>query len=764
MTLPFIGREPQLTELKHLINTKQGALFVITGKSGMGKSTLLRHIADIYANKGQSFIDINDVPPLKTTVEFLTHLAKCGQGLTETQKALSKIKGTYKNPIEIIASYKDLATETTQAVLGDNSENVNEESKESVINWVVIIDKWLDKLFKNIPEYIEKINKQKLGDPELFLLNALKKDCKKQPLIFIDTYERLQAAQELSQQKINSRYSKLNQHLTAAPVQLSLQDWLDNFIEFLRKHGAIVIIAGRKGGYWQTKAQSLPQFNDDDIINLISCSDYTNLQALLLDEQTQQALLSLLNRLSFNGIPLWLQLALNFVSLELANDSDITKLAQTSSIESLFAIPETESELNSINTDNARCKLALFKRVMQHNLDLEELAWQMALPRSLTKPILIILFAEKANLLRDSFIQAGLLSPLRLETDSTRLHDEIRDLLLSYAAYKGWLELEQTKNLHKQLADFFAQQYQLTKDALFLLEQLYHQLISDEQFNLEHINDAEILNNMAIVLEDEKQYQKMSQVFLRLIDIAPDYENAWFGLGIALFYLGKLEQACNAYYKQIEIKPNHEMAWHNLGCALHDLGKLEEAIHAYHQQVKIKPNHELAWYNLGCALSSSNKVEQACDAYRKQVEIKPNDERAWNNLGLIYLEQNKLEQAQESYSKALDINFQHVLILSNDAELALVQNDKTRCLQRITTASALIDNKNELYVILPFLAWLAEPEKPSTAIDGAIEKLHRDVKINWHFTDIEPAILRLTTEQQLIAWYYIIYFKGRGSL
>ena len=54
----------------------------------------------------------------------------------------------------------------------------------------------------------QESDKAKLGDPELYLLKALKQDCQQQPLIFIDTYERLQAASEISQQKIKSRYSR----------------------------------------------------------------------------------------------------------------------------------------------------------------------------------------------------------------------------------------------------------------------------------------------------------------------------------------------------------------------------------------------------------------------------------------------------------------------------------------------------------------------------------------------------------------------------
>ncbi len=50
--MPFTGRKTELDHVQQLINDKQGAVFAITGKSGMGKSTLLREIEKRHANKG----------------------------------------------------------------------------------------------------------------------------------------------------------------------------------------------------------------------------------------------------------------------------------------------------------------------------------------------------------------------------------------------------------------------------------------------------------------------------------------------------------------------------------------------------------------------------------------------------------------------------------------------------------------------------------------------------------------------------------------
>jgi len=167
-------------------------------------------------------------------------------------------------------------------------------------------------------------------------------------------------------------------------------------------------------------------------------------------------------------------------------------------------------------------------------------------------------------------VNAGLLPAIRsIGADrGFRLHNEIRDLLLAYARHKKWLDAEAGEVLNKKLADSFAQRYRHQQQIQWLLERLYHEGMLEGYINLEPIKEPQLLVTMAIELEAEKQYSKISQIMLRLIDIQPDYENAWYGLGIALGQQGKFDDAIAAYRKQIETKPDHDNAWYNLGSAL----------------------------------------------------------------------------------------------------------------------------------------------------------------------------------------------------
>ena len=49
--------------------------------------------------------------------------------------------------------------------------------------------------------------------------------------------------------------------------------------------------------------------------------------------------------------------------------------------------------------------------------------------------------------------------------------------------------------------------------------------------------------------------------------------------------------------KAIEINPQDADAWYNKGVALYNLGRYEEAIKAYDEAIKLNPQDTDAWYN-----------------------------------------------------------------------------------------------------------------------------------------------------------------------
>lgn len=68
-------------------------------------------------------------------------------------------------------------------------------------------------------------------------------------------------------------------------------------------------------------------------------------------------------------------------------------------------------------------------------------------------------------------------------------------------------------------------------------------------------------------------------------------------------------------------------AWYNRGIALYDLGRLEDAISSYDQALKFKPNLQQAWYNKACCYALQNNIEQALENLEKAINLNPEEYR-----------------------------------------------------------------------------------------------------------------------------------------
>jgi tetratricopeptide (TPR) repeat protein len=164
---------------------------------------------------------------------------------------------------------------------------------------------------------------------------------------------------------------------------------------------------------------------------------------------------------------------------------------------------------------------------------------------------------------------------------------------------------------------------------------------------------ASLLFELGNLLVASKEDQAAIASYDQALKIKPDYHQAWYNRGIALSYLGRLEDAIFSYDQALKIKPDHHQAWYNRGYALDDLGRIEEAIASYDQALKIKPDAHEAWYNRGYALDDLGRIEEAISSYDQALKIKPDFHEAWDNRGNALYHLGRIEEAIASYDQAL---------------------------------------------------------------------------------------------------------------
>ena len=128
--------------------------------------------------------------------------------------------------------------------------------------------------------------------------------------------------------------------------------------------------------------------------------------------------------------------------------------------------------------------------------------------------------------------------------------------------------------------------------------------------------------------------------------------------------------------------------------------------------------------------------------------------------------QEKHADAAAAYARGLEVQPKHLTLLTNDAELALIQGDKDRFHARIATALPQVTAKDQTYAIfLPFLVWLDNPTQGWESVMTAIKKLEPGVTFeSWNFSTTERAIVHQDASTQQTAHHFIAFFTGQIDL
>jgi superkiller protein 3 len=122
------------------------------------------------------------------------------------------------------------------------------------------------------------------------------------------------------------------------------------------------------------------------------------------------------------------------------------------------------------------------------------------------------------------------------------------------------------------------------------------------------------------------RYQEAIQTYESLLQTSPETASSpelQNNLGLALFHLGRLEEAIHGFRTALKLMPNFAIAESNLGLALLNLKRFEEAIAPLQSALQHDPSIIEAQYNLGLALYRTGRVAEALSAYEAFVAQAP---------------------------------------------------------------------------------------------------------------------------------------------
>lgn len=176
-----------------------------------------------------------------------------------------------------------------------------------------------------------------------------------------------------------------------------------------------------------------------------------------------------------------------------------------------------------------------------------------------------------------------------------------------------------------------------------------------------YVNDY----NLGVDFCTLNNYSKAMQHFQDAVIKAPNWADGYYGLGMAYFKSGKLDEAEKNLIKALELESQRSDLLLALGDIYYKQNKKELAAVSFRRSFELSPNMDNA-YNLGVVLRELNSYEEAKKSFQFMLDKDSKSSEARINLALCYEAENKLGEARAQWKQIEILN-------DNETYAALIQ-------------------------------------------------------------------------------------------
>jgi tetratricopeptide (TPR) repeat protein len=164
------------------------------------------------------------------------------------------------------------------------------------------------------------------------------------------------------------------------------------------------------------------------------------------------------------------------------------------------------------------------------------------------------------------------------------------------------------------------------------------------------------LMSFAFEIADLGRSHEAKACFDWILQVAPEFDRAWFGQGNVRFDLQDWTGAITSYDKALKLKGEDDQVWFNRGVALSQVKEWKLALDSYGQALDIKPDKVEAWDGQGIVLKALGQYQEAVTSYDRAVSLNPDYAPGWYNRGLALAAIGDLVGAVESCQRSLRID------------------------------------------------------------------------------------------------------------
>ena len=161
------------------------------------------------------------------------------------------------------------------------------------------------------------------------------------------------------------------------------------------------------------------------------------------------------------------------------------------------------------------------------------------------------------------------------------------------------------------------------------------------------------------------RYAESVSAFKKVIQLEPNFDKAYYAMGLAFWSQKNYQQAVVALTKATEINSKPYYYWRYLGSSYRSLKKYDDALVAYNAAIEKNPKDFVLYVERGVVLLDSKNYIGAIESCTQASELNPDHPWSYNNRGFVYAKLKQYDKAIADYNQAIKINPQDVLTYNN---------------------------------------------------------------------------------------------------
>ncbi len=223
---------------------------------------------------------------------------------------------------------------------------------------------------------------------------------------------------------------------------------------------------------------------------------------------------------------------------------------------------------------------------------------------------------------------------------------------------------------------------------------------ADAVASLRHAVDADPSDSapyyqLGLMLIKTANFPQAYEVMRGALEKFPRTFELRLGYALSCYFVGKNDEAENAYRQMTQIRPGSAEPYFALGNFYADTGRDPDAAVVFGKAARLDSGNYLYHYMYGVTLYRTQQVEDGAKSLQRAIQLNPRHADSYYWLGKIYIEQHQPEQALKAFEKAVNLEPKHIGAFYQLALLYTRRGEPEKAHQALQTRAELTKQLHE---------------------------------------------------------------------